>query len=245
MAPAWWQPAVVSAAWLCMVAVLSQQQLGARHVALCVWVADLYTGCIHYVFDHFEPSDLDAYFAPAAAVLGPHLSSFHQHHADPSFIWRVSFATSSSEILLSMLPQFALGLLYTLASRALAGPQAGPLDAAVVLMPAVLVWKTIGLLYGEFSHRQAHLPLRLRPRWVAALQRLRLMLPRDVHNRHHASPRSASPENNFCQIGVANPAVNFVLRYATRSRSAWAVAALALTAGDFALVSGAIAYSGA
>ena len=63
--------------------------------------------------------------------------------------------------------------------------------------------------------------------------------------RLNRGPRVVAPENNFCQIGVANPAVDWLLRRVTRRRWAWLAGMLALTLGDFVLLSGAFAMLGA
>ncbi len=247
MAAVWWQPAFVGVAAVCLAAaMLSDRGLSALEVAVCMWAADLYTGCVHYVFDHFEPSELKT--LGLSSLLGPLISSFHQHHADPSYIWRTSFFTSAAEILFSLLPQAALAaicsnllprLAPSLEERRPEGQRPPQLEAIVALMPAVGAWKAAWLIYGEFSHRQAHMPRHLRPRWVTLLQRLRLMLPPHVHRRHHESPCSTSADNNFCQIGLANPAVGLALRLGARSRWAWLVGMFLLTAFDNVLLSGA------
>ena len=265
----WWQPPAVFVACTCLAVAVVRQPLSALQILVCLWTADLYTGCVHFVFDHFEASDLDVPFlrircgkqrvAVGESLLGPLLLSFHQHHADPSYIWRCSYLTSAAEIFVSVAPQFLLTAVYTPLLLRLAPPllthheSSGgslrsaqqPLEAAVAIMPAVVAWKTFGLLYGEFSHRQAHAPPHLVPRWAAALQRARLMMPRHVHHAHHRGPRAVAPENNFCQIGVANPAVDWLLRRVTRRRWAWLAGMLALTLGDFVLLSGAFAMLGA
>ena len=253
MAAVWWQPGFVGVAVVCIVSLAAAMlsgpagpRLSALEVAVCMWAADLYTGCVHYVFDHFEPSELKT--VGLSSLLGPLISSFHQHHADPSYIWRTSFFTSAAEILFSLLPQAALVAIYSNLLLRLApspeerrpeGQLPQQLEAIVALIPAVGSWKTAWLIYGEFSHRQAHMPAHLRPWWVTLLQRLRLMLPPHVHRRHHESPRSTSPDNNFCQIGLANPTVGLALRLGARNRWAWLVGMLLLTAFDNVLLSGA------
>jgi len=216
----WWQ-------WpLVLVGVCALALQAAAHTsnlflpAFSLLATDFYTGAIHYTLDHFSPR---------AFIIGGLVSTFHRHHADPSFVYRVSFVTSASELLVAaLLPLMVMGLLAI-------GPGT---KSSMVAIRTALAWKTICLLWCEFSHRMAHVPAKRRPGWVTALQEcsIALLLPPAVHARHHFKPLAKGSANNFCQVGLANPFLNGLLACGLRCRWFWLLLTLTLTAFDFVLI---------
>jgi plasmanylethanolamine desaturase len=128
--------------------------------------ADLASGVVHWLCDRFG--------SERTPLFGPYLITyFREHHRDPSAIARHGFFERSGANAFAVVPLLALA---PAAVSALPAP-AGACAAGAALSLAVFVALTNEI------HLQAH---RARPARVARwLQRLRLVLPPDAHDRHH------------------------------------------------------------
>jgi hypothetical protein len=156
----WWQ------SWFVAVAVTTQVGLACYPLLAVqsnrcslllplvgVFASDLYTGTVHYTFDHFTPE---------MWIFGGLVSTFHQHHADPTFIFRAAFVAQACKVLLTMLvPLALLSLLCVSMPTCWLCAKSNRLSAVY----GALAWKTLGMVYCEFSHRMAHMYVN----WFAAV----------------------------------------------------------------------------
>jgi ubiquitin-conjugating enzyme E2 variant len=121
-------------------------------------------------------------------LVGP----FRRHHRDPLAITRISVVEN-------------------LGASAIAGPV-----ALALARPSwgdhafgwhLWVWFLAFAVVSNLFHRWAHWPRARKPRWMAALQRYRLLLPAREHLRHHRAPHRV----NYCILsGWANALTNRV-----------------------------------
>ncbi len=153
---------------------------------LGVALADLGTGLVHWAADSFGSERTPIL---GRAVIGP----FREHHRDPAAIVRHSFleVTGNNALVVSPIV-FAIGL---------HAPRVGE-SAAVAIGIAAAAGLVITAVVSNQLHRWAHM-VRV-PRFVAWLQRHRVILSRVEHSRHHRGAHD-------CGYCVANGWMNPVL----------------------------------
>lgn len=169
----WGMAITCAAGLLCALAA----RLHARDALLQWWVplalltgavlADFASGLLHWAADTWGRSDLP--------VIGPRLLvPFRVHHRNPDDFLRRTFLDTNGDVAaIALAPLVALLWL--------------PLDTlpARVLAVAGFGFCAVGSLTNQI-HQWAHMPAP--PRGVVLLQRAGLLLTRDGHARHHASP---------------------------------------------------------
>ena len=137
--------------------------------------------------------------------------TFHLHHLRPRQQWTISKNYSPLFESLLMLPSLC-GYL---------GTQVALRHVGVVAYPLVRLWLGFAFAfatYGNAIHYFAHDPHP--PAIVAALQRWRLLLSPEAHQRHHRTH-----DSDFCIVtGHTDPLVNWV--YGKGLRRLWAFAAV-------------------
>lgn len=130
-------------------------------------LADLAGGVVHWLCDRFGSEE--------TPLFGPYLiAAFREHHRDPASIGRHRLLERSGGNALAALPVL-------LAAR-LGIPASGTGRGAAFALGAALAFAGYAALTNEI-HLQAHRPVR--PRAVAWLQRLHLVLPPEQHALHH------------------------------------------------------------
>ena len=152
--------------------------------ALAGWLAaDLLSGLVHWALDEFGSA--------RTPLIGPILiRPFREHHADAAAMTRHDFVETNGAAAVG-------GCLLLLLAMAL---PAGT-------MHAFLVFTALGVLAANQCHKWAH--QQARPRLVRAAQRVRLIIPPEVHRRHHAAPH----DRHYCTAsGWLNRPLDFVLR---------------------------------
>lgn len=151
------------------------------------WIAsDLLSGLLHFAFDTLGSVDTPLV---GRAFIRP----FREHHAEPEAMTRHDFVETHGASCLAALPVLAVVCFASL-----------PL-----LAQAVLLFTALGALATNQCHKWAHMEEGATPAFVRALQRCRLVLPREHHRRHHTAPF----DSHFCMsCGWLNPFLNSVLR---------------------------------
>jgi ubiquitin-conjugating enzyme E2 variant len=148
--------------------------------------ADFLSGVIHWLGDTWG-SESAPWFGPRF------LKPFRYHHVNPRALTESHFFTTNGDTAL-------VSDLFLLAAFLL------PLDSAagrslVVFTVAFCAW---GLPTSQY-HKWAHLPTP--PRWVAWLQRRRLILSPEHHAAHHVPPYA----QNYCiTTGWCNPVLTAI-----------------------------------
>ena len=153
-------------------------------LAAGVVASDLVSGLVHWACDTF--------FTETTPILGTALiAPFREHHRDPLAMTRRRFLDVNSSNCFAVVPLVAV-----------AAWRDGPLatDAVALFAHAALVTFAPAMILTNQSHQWAHAPTP--PRWVARLQRARLLLAPDVHARHHG----ATHGSGYCvTVGWLNP----------------------------------------
>jgi ubiquitin-conjugating enzyme E2 variant len=130
-------------------------------------LADFVSGFVHWL--------ADTWGSPDVPIIGQALiRPFREHHVDQKEITRHDFIeTNGNNCFISIVPAVGAALI--------------PLDDAVNVFAATAIFSvTLWVLFTNQFHKWAHLDAP--PRWVALLQRLNLVLPRDHHAVHHTAP---------------------------------------------------------
>ena len=129
--------------------------------------ADLLSGLVHWTADTWGRETLP--------VVGRRfLRPFRVHHVNPHDFLRRGFIDCNGDVAMLVLPVLAAAMLIPL------GTAGGRVASVFVL--ALATW----MLPTNQVHQWAHMPDP--PRAVAWLQRRRIILSRDAHQEHHASP---------------------------------------------------------
>jgi ubiquitin-conjugating enzyme E2 variant len=138
-------------------------------LALGYFAADFISGMVHWAADTWGRVDTPLL---GKAVLRP----FREHHVDPLAITRHDFIeTNGNNCLVSIGPMAATLFL----------PQGEELPYHF-FFSALLTSSAAWVLGTNQFHKWAHLPTP--PRWIALLQRWRLILPVEHHALHHQAP---------------------------------------------------------
>lgn len=150
---------------------------------LAYYLADLFTGFVHWVCDSFG--------CETTPVWGPMLvGPFRRHHRDPLEITRIS-------------------LIENLGASAIAGavilaffrPQTGSQG----FLWHLWIWFLVFSFLSNLFHRWSHWPRAEKPVWLSSLQKARIVLPSEEHLQHHRPPFRV----NYCILsGWANPLTN-------------------------------------
>ena len=151
------------------------------------WIAsDLLSGLLHYAFDTLGSVD--------TPVIGrAFIRPFREHHADPEAMTRHDFVETHGASCLAALPFLAAACF-------------SPLPLPV---RAFLLFTALGALATNQCHKWAHMAEGATPALVRALQRWKLVLPREHHRRHHTPPF----DSHFCMsCGWLNPALDHCLK---------------------------------
>ena len=151
------------------------------------WIAsDLLSGLLHYAFDTLGSVE--------TPVLGrAFIRPFREHHADPEAMTRHDFVETHGASCLAALPFLALACFSSLP----------------VFIESIVFFTAIGALATNQCHKWAHMEERATPAFVRALQRWKLVLPREHHRRHHTPPF----DSHFCMsCGWLNPALDCCLK---------------------------------
>lgn len=162
-------------------------------VGLCFIITDLLSGLLHIILDN--PRSLDI------GPIKPLAEGFQRHHRKPEKIFEMSLYEHL----------FVMHLPLTI--------------FAVVVLPFndshlfVAFLSMVGSLHlMQMAHRWAHLPPERLPVVVRVLQRIRVLLPKSVHDNHHQDPF----DKNFCiMTGTFNGPLNVVVRNTSRFSHAW------------------------
>lgn len=145
--------------------------------------ADLISGFVHFLADNFGSSE--------TPVIGPgFISGFREHHVDPKGITTHDFIdTNGNNSLVSLPPMLLVWLIVPIETTVI-----GCLFAAFFLLICLAVFLT-----NQF-HKWAHME---DPPYPATwLQRRGLILSKEHHNVHHASPY----DTYYCiTVGFWNP----------------------------------------
>lgn len=133
-------------------------------------LADFLSGVAHWLGDR--------YGRPDTPVLGPSfVRPFREHHIDPKGITRHDFVEVNGNNCLASLPFLVAGL-------SLPGPERG--ERWPLFTIAVLLFVCVSGFGTNQFHKWSH--MEDPPRLVAWLQRRRLILAPDHHDRHHTPP---------------------------------------------------------
>ncbi len=126
-------------------------------LGLCL--ADLISGVVHWA--------ADTYGSEHMPIFGGFVRTFREHHTAPLNITRHDFIETNGDVFIFSSPVYLLLLLFVENPFALSS--------------------IFGVFLGSYTNSQIHKWAHLaeRPRWVRALQRLRLFLSAEHHQRHH------------------------------------------------------------
>lgn len=157
---------------------------------LAYYLADLFSGLVHWVCDSFGTSE--------TFVLGPALiKPFRDHHKNPQDITRISLVENLG----------ASGIAGTVVML-LARPAFAAAGSPLADFSLCLLWWFVAFAFlSNLFHRWAHIPFGKRPRWIRGLQTLGLVLDSQAHGIHHQRPH----RRNYCILcGWANGLTNAV-----------------------------------
>jgi ubiquitin-conjugating enzyme E2 variant len=130
-------------------------------------LADFVSGVIHWLADTWGSPDMPLI---GQALIRP----FREHHVDQKEITRHDFIeTNGNNCFISIVPAVCGALV----------PLTGPRN---VFIATAIFSVTLWVLFTNQFHKWAHLDDP--PRWIAFLQKLNLVLPRDHHAVHHSAP---------------------------------------------------------
>jgi len=136
-------------------------------LALLAWVsADFVSGLVHFLADNFG--------SPQTPVLGKvFIHAFREHHVDAKAITRHSFIeTNGANCLVSLPP-----LIYIFATTT---------PIADYWLRTYTALFLLGIFLTNQIHKWSH--MHAPPRFVAALQKMHLILPPAHHAVHHSAP---------------------------------------------------------
>jgi TMEM189-like protein len=150
---------------------------------LAYLAADLISGLVHFLADNFGSSEMP--------IIGPgFISGFREHHVDPKGITRHDFIDTNGNNCLVSLPLMLLVWLVVPIETTVGGYFFG----AFFLLLCLAVFLT-----NQF-HKWAH--MENPPSFALWLQRRGLILSKEHHDIHHASPY----DTYYCiTVGVWNP----------------------------------------
>lgn len=151
-------------------------------IALAVlFTADAGSYVFHVILDHHIPAERSVMAA-----------EFQAHHADGMGIARAPLLDVLTPVLPLTLP---IGLFMT------APAAVGWIPPALALFLCLL---TSAATLAQMAHRWAHHP---NPgRLIRAAQRVRLLVTREAHDRHHRTPEGNSPRTDYAILtGWSNP----------------------------------------
>ena len=150
---------------------------------LAYLAADFVSGFVHFLADNFGSA--------AMPVIGPgFISGFRDHHVDPKGITRHDFIDTNGNNSLVSIPFMLLVWL------------AVPIESTVggYLFGAFFLLLCLAVFLTNQFHKWAH--MEEPPSFALWLQRLGLILPKEHHDVHHASPY----DTYYCiTVGVWNP----------------------------------------
>ncbi len=170
--PSSWRCCVAVAFWLTALALaarlaLTLDPMGWVLLAIgapVAWAAaDITTGLAHWAFDNLGSAD--------TPVLGPVIHEFRYHHVEPKDICRSNVLETSSTAAVPGLP--LLGLMHL---GGMGDWWPAPLTGAFLIY-------VVGGVSTNYFHLLAH--AEKPPAWALRLQRWRLILDREEHERHH------------------------------------------------------------
>ena len=167
--------------------------------ALCVGyaIADLVSGIIHSLADHFGTKD-----TPIVGAL--FIQPFRDHHHDPQAITKESFVALCVPAMFTATPPMVLGLVLNLLWVG---------SPATLWIPTLLWVVPMGGVLACITHRLAHeadrSPL------VQKLQNMGLILTSDDHDAHHRGGHYT----RFCILnGWMNPVLDYCIKLGTDAR---------------------------
>ena len=150
---------------------------------LAYLAADLISGFVHFLADNFGSSEMP--------VIGPHfIGAFREHHVDPKGITRHDFIDTNGNNSLVSLPFLLLAWLEL------------PIEATVsgYLFGTFFLLLCLAVFLTNQFHKWAH--TEDPPTLAVWLQRRGLILSKEHHDVHHASPY----DTYYCiTVGVWNP----------------------------------------
>lgn len=136
---------------------------------LAVLAADFVSGLVHFLADRFG--------TPRTPLVGRHfVKPFREHHVDPEGITRHDFIEANGNNSIVTIPVVA-GCYHLLPRGEAVWAAVGELSLGSFVL---------AIFFTNQFHQWAHTAQP--PAWVAALQRLRLILPRPQHQIHHTPP---------------------------------------------------------
>lgn len=162
--------------WLCAVSskrIYAEAEAGdwpwlPGAVAAGLLAADFISGFVHWLGDTWGSIDMP--------VLGKaFIRPFREHHVDPKAITRHDFFETNGNNCFVSIPIVAATAFGPLPAGA-----AGPILATFLV--GMVLWVFLTNQIHKWSHMDAP------PAWIAALQRLHLILPPDHHQIHHTAP---------------------------------------------------------
>lgn len=157
----------------------------ATFVAIWAWT-DFKGGVLHVVLDN--PDNINY------PVIGLPSLEFQMHHAIPQDIVIKGFAQACSDLN----PIACYGIGWTLYHSG-GDPYTMALASTVLLCAYA----------GQYAHQAAHKLPKQRPTWVTWLQRLGVMVPPEVHHRHHQTH-----DVDFAILnGWSNPVLRQMLKW--------------------------------
>lgn len=197
-----WFKYSVTALWSALVALgaglLLARVMGPTDLALVLLmaiigygVADLVSGIVHSLADHFGEET-----TPIVGAL--FIAPFRHHHEDPEGIVEESLGSLCLPAMVSSCPPLLIGLLLN-ASASQSGSVLG-------LLTLLLVVPT-GAVFACVTHQLAH--HQSPPAFAILLQRAGLILSKDAHQAHHHNGHFTQ----FCILsGRMNPLLDALIR---------------------------------
>ena len=170
----------LTGAWLCArLSSAGPMPLWWFPVALVLGMvgADLVSGVVHWGFDTF--GDVDT---PVVGKLA--IRTFRHHHVDPTAMLKHDFIETNGH-------NVTLSLVLTTTGLWLV-PSAGAASRGALFGAVCMVTMAIFVSITSQIHKWAHMASP--PRLVRRLQRMRVILSPDHHDRHHAAPH----RENYC-----------------------------------------------
>lgn len=185
---------VLLSAW-CVARLLAASQFAFPAVMLLAvpagWLlSDLLSGLVHWALDSFG--------SVRTPILGASfIRPFREHHADPEAMTRHDFVETHGASCFAALPLLAAaGLMSPGSWTGIAGQ-------------ALLLCTALGALATNQCHKWAHMDEAATPPIVRWAQRRGLVLPRELHRRHHTPPF----DTHFCMSsGWLNAPFDALLR---------------------------------
>ena len=159
-----WRMAGAAPAWMIVAA------------AIAGWLAtDFFSGLVHWAGDTWgsvRTPGLGAWF----------IRPFREHHDDPRAMTKHDFVETNGSSAIAGLPLLVAGAAIPLEGS-------GPAFAQ-----AILLFLAFGGLFANQCHKWAHMKRSDLPALIVLAQRARLILPPEMHRRHHACPH----DTHYC-----------------------------------------------